>query len=239
MIERLLARIDARDPLSDHDRAALSDAFESPVTIGIGKVFIRQGHRLDRSTLLLSGLVGRYKDLSRGERQISALHIPGDFVDLHSFSLKELDHNIVTLAPCTVVSVPHVRLEALTRDNPHITRLLWFLTNVDAAMHREWELSLGRRDALARIAHLFCELQARLEVVGLVDGDDYVLPLSQAGLAECTGLTPVHVNRTLKQLRERGLVEFRQKRVRIADLPALRDAAEFDPAYLYLRPERQ
>ncbi|SMF61223.1 Crp/Fnr family transcriptional regulator [Allosphingosinicella indica] len=239
MIETLLARIEARDPLADRERDALVDAFDSPTLVGSGRVFIRQGQRLDRSTLLLSGLVGRFKDLSRGERQISALHIPGDFVDLHSFSLKALDHNVVALAPCMVAAIPHTRLENLTREHPHLTRLLWFLTNVDAAMHREWELSLGRRDAVARIAHLFCELRARLEIVGLVDEGGYTLPLSQAALAECTGLTPVHVNRTLKQLRERDLVEFRQKWVCIKDFQGLQQVAEFDPAYLYLRPECQ
>ena len=128
----------------------------------------------------------------------------------------------------------HDRLKALTEEFPHLTRLYWFMTNLDAAIHREWVLSLGRRSALARVAHLFCELQVKLGIVGLADESGYALGLTQADLAECLGLTPVHVNRTLRQLREGGLVEFRGGRVAIGDLAGLRRAAEFDPAYLYL-----
>jgi CRP-like cAMP-binding protein len=107
---------------------------------------------------------------------------------------------------------------------------------MDAAIHREWELSLGRRTALSRIAALFCEMRLRLEVVGMTEGQTYALPLTQTDLAECLGLTPIHVNRTLKELREQGLVHFKSGRVTILDWDRLRDVAEFDPAYLYLEP---
>ena len=113
---------------------------------------------------------------------------------------------------------------------------MWFSTNVDAAIHREWEVSLGRRSAVQRAAHLFCELHVRLGVVGLAEDNGYPLALSQAELAECLGLTPVHVNRVLRDLRERGLVEFRNGRVAFQDLPGLKKLAEFDPGYLYLDP---
>ena len=129
---------------------------------------------------------------------------------------------------------PHDRLRAVTDTHPHLTRLFWFMTNLDASIHREWVLSLGRRSALSRMAHLFCELAVRLGIVGLADETGYDLALTQTDLAECLGLTPVHVNRTLKQLRERGLVEFRGGRVAIQDRPGLERVAEFDPAYLYL-----
>ena len=112
--------------------------------------------------------------------------------------------------------------------------MFWLMTNIDAAIHREWVLSLGRRSALSRMAHLFCELRVRLGVVGMADEMGYDLPLTQTDLAECLGLTSVHVNRTLKELRERGLVEFRGGRVTILDLEGLERVAEFDPAYLYL-----
>ena len=122
----------------------------------------------------------------------------------------------------------------MTRDHPNLTRIYWFTTNLDAAIHREWEVSLGRRDALSRVAHFLCEQYVRLTLVGLADAEGYALPITQGALAECMGLTSVHVNRTLKELRERSIVEFRNGRVKILDQSALEAVAEFDPAYLYL-----
>jgi CRP-like cAMP-binding protein len=151
--------------------------------------------------------------------------------------LKWLDHNIRALTACKVALVPHERLRALSHDHPHLTRLYWFTTNLDAAIHREWELSLGRRPAIARIAHLICEMHVRLGLVGLTHGLEFRLPLTQADLAECVGLTPVHVNRTLKSLREQGLADMQRGRVRILDLGRLQGIAEFNPDYLYLENE--
>jgi CRP-like cAMP-binding protein len=148
--------------------------------------------------------------------------------------LKRLDHHMMTLTPCTVGILPHENLTRITERYPHLTRVYWFSTNLDAAIHREWAVSLGRRDALARTANLFCELHVRLRIVGLTDANSYQLDLTQADLAECLGLTSVHVNRMLKELRERELLEFRAGTVTILDLPELERVAEFDPAYLYL-----
>lgn len=195
---------------------------------------VRSGTELSCSNILLDGLLCRYKDLGNGERQITQLHVPGDFVDLHSFSLKRLDHNIMTLVPSRIALVPHERLLLITEHYPHLARLLWFMTTLDAAIHREWQLSLGRRTAMARIAHLMCELQARLAIVGLTDGDRYRLPITQVDLAECLGLTSIHVNRTLLDLRTRGLAMFREKVVTIEDHAALCRLAEFNPDYLYI-----
>lgn len=195
---------------------------------------VRQGEPLDRSILLVEGMVARHKDLSTGERQITALHVAGDFVDLHGFTLKRLDHNISSLTPCTVAYFPHKNLRLITEQEPHLTRLLWLGTNVDAAMHREWELSLGRRDALARTAHLLCEILARLEVVGLTDAQGFDFPLTQTELAECVGLTPVHVNRTLRRLREQGLARVSKGRVEVLDRDGLAAAGDFRPDYLYI-----
>jgi CRP-like cAMP-binding protein len=184
--------------------------------------------------LILSGLMCRFKDLPNGLRQVTALHVAGDFADLHSFTLKKLDHNVGTMTPCKVAIVPHDRLRMLTEKFPHLTRLLWFSTNLDAAIHREWEVSLGRRSAQERMAHLFCEMDVRLEVVGLASNGSYDLMLTQEELAECLGNTPVHVNRTLQQLREQGLLEFRGGKVTIHDRTGLRHVALFDANYLYV-----
>jgi CRP-like cAMP-binding protein len=234
MIDKHLMKLRARDDISADEEKALRDALGEVINYPADYTFIAPGQELDCSTLLLDGILCRYKDLSDGQRQITELHVAGDFADLHSFTLKHLDHSVMALTPSKIVQVPHEKLRAITEEHQHLARVLWFSTNLDAAIHREWEVSLGRRTALERTAHLFCELQLRLGVVGLATEREYALPITQAELAECLGLTSVHVNRVLKELRERELVEFRSGRVTILDLPQLRRAAEFDPVYLYL-----
>lgn len=234
MIERHLLKLRARDTVSAEEEQAIRAAVKEVRTYPADNVIIRAGQPVGFSTLLLDGIMCRYKDLSEGERQITELNVPGDFADLHSFTLKRLDHNIMTLTPCRVAIVPHEHLTRITELFPHLTRLYWFTTNMDAAIHREWELSLGRRTALARIAALFCEMRLRFGVVGMAEADTYPFPLTQTDLAECVGLTPIHVNRTLKELREQGLVQFKSGRVTILDWDGLQEVAEFDPSYLYL-----
>lgn len=237
MIETHLAKLRARDTISVEEERVIRDSLGEVRSLPTQHTCIRAGERLHSSTLLLEGLMCRYKDLPGGDRQITELHVAGDFLDLHSFSLKQLDHNVMTLTPCRVVLVPHAKLKDITEQHPHLARVYWFLTALDAAIHREWELSLGRRSAIQRIAHLICELRVRLGLIGQADDDGFGLPLTQADLSDCTGLTPVHVNRTLRDLRERGLMDFRGRRVTITDLPGLQAIAEFDDSYLYLRRE--
>ncbi len=237
MIETHLAKLRARDTISPEEEAVIWASLGEVRDLAAHDTCIRAGQRLSVSTLLLKGLMCRYKDLPGGERQITELHVAGDFLDLHSFSLKQLDHNVMTLTPCRVVLVPHTKLTEITEKYPHLARVYWFLTALDAAIHREWELSLGRRTAIQRIAHLVCELRVRLGLIGEADDTGFALPLTQADLSDCTGLTPVHVNRTLRELRERGLMEFRGRRVSLQDLDGLRSLAEFDDSYLYLRRE--
>ncbi len=234
MIDAHLLKLRKRDEVSAEEEQAIRGAVAEVKQVPADKTIVRAGEDLSVSILLLDGILCRYKDLRDGSRQISELHVAGDFADLHSFTLKRLDHSVMALTPCRIAVVPHERLMAITTEHPHLARLFWFMTNLDAAIHREWVLSLGRRSALSRMAHLFCELAARLGIVGLGDDTGYDLDLTQTDLAECLGLTPVHVNRTLKELRERRLVEFRGGRVAIRDRAGLEHAAEFDPAYLYL-----
>lgn len=237
MIEKHLLKLRARDEVTSEEEQVLRALVSEVRSVAPKATVIRAGQRLTTSTLLLEGLMCRYKDLRDGQRQISELHVAGDFVDLHSFTLKRLDHNIMALTACEIAVVPHERLRALTREHPHLTRLYWFTTNMDAAVHREWELSLGRRSAIARIAHLLAETHVRLGLVELAHGLEFRLPLTQVDLAECVGLTPVHVNRTLKALREQGAADMQRGRVRILDLARLHAIAEFNPAYLYLENE--
>ena len=234
MIEKHLLKLRARDEVGPKEEEMIRGLVAGTVDVPADCVFIPAGRELKESTLLLDGWMARAKDLQSGQRQLAELQVAGDFVDLHGFVLKRLDHDIVTLSRCRVGIVPHDRLKELTERSPHLTRLYWFMTNLDAAIQREWTLSLGSRTALARMAHLFCELNARLGIGGFAEKDSYDFPLTQVELGECLGLTSVHVNRTLQELRRRGLLALENRRVTIHDLEALKQVAEFDGLYLYV-----
>jgi CRP-like cAMP-binding protein len=199
-----------------------------------GRVIVRAGVTLSQCTLVIDGFVCRYQDLKDGQRQIMEMHVPGDFVDLHSFLLKRLEHNIGSLTPVRLAFFPHDKIREITEAHPHLARMLWFSTLLDAAIHRERILSVGRRSALARIAHLLCEIHCRLKVVGLTGEAGYKLPITQADIADACGLTSVHVNRMLKQLRDQELLTFRNSEVTIHEWDRLTRIAEFSDSYLFL-----
>jgi CRP-like cAMP-binding protein len=234
MITRLFLQTHRTPVLSDDERTALEAAAATTINYAVKRVIVRERAPLTHCTLLLNGFVERYKDTPDGRRQILAIHVPGDFVDLHSYPLKYLEHSVAALTPVTVATFPHEAIRALTGSSATLTELLWRSTLIDAAINREWIVSVGARGAAVRLAHLFCEMFVRLERIGLTRERDYDFPVTQIDLADACGLTAVHANRMLRQLRERGLVEFRQGLVRILDWDGLRDHGEFDPAYLYL-----
>ena len=233
-IHRLLVKLRARDVVGDEEERVLRDAVEAIVEFPAGRTIVRAGATLSHSTLVVEGILARYKDLSEGQRQIQEIHLPGDFTDLHGFVLKRLDHNIGALTGVRIATVPHDRLKRITEEQPHLSRLLWFSTLLDAAIQREKIVSVGRRPALARVAHLICEMFVRLDLIGMSEDHSFALPITQLDLADATGLTSVHVNRMLKQLRDDGLMTFRGGMVQIHDWEGLRRAGEFDTAYLYL-----
>lgn len=234
MIEVHLQKLRARDEISAEEERVIRALVGEIVDVPADRTFIRHGVELQQSVLLLEGWMARAKDLPSGQRQLAELHVSGDFVDLHGFTLKRLEHDVVTLTRCRVALVPHERLKEMTERHPHLTRVYWFMTNLDAAIQREWTLSLGRRTALARMANLFCEMNIRLGIGGLAHDDSYEFPLTQIELGECLGLTSVHVNRTLQELRRLGLVELEGRRMKILDFGQLKRVADFDDAYLYL-----
>ena len=234
MIDAHLRKLRQRDEISAAEESAIRNAISEVKKVPADSTVIRRGEPLTNSQLLLDGWLARTKDLRSGQRQITELHVPGDFADLHSFTLKRLEHDVLSLTPCTLALVPHDNLRAITEKHPHLTRVYWFMTNLDGAIQREWTLSVGRRSALSSMANLFCELFVRLEIGGLTSGNSYAFPLTQDEIGSCLGLTGVHVNRTLQELRRRGLIEVERGRVTILDRPGLEAVAEFDPAYLYL-----
>lgn len=162
-----------------------------------------------------------------------SLYIPGDFVDLDGFKLKSLDHNVVAIGSAKFAAYSHDALANLSEHCPRLAELFWLSSLLDAAIHRAWIFRLGRLEAEARAAHLFCELHARLEMVGLAQDVSFALPLTQSDLGAALSLTVVHTNRVLRSLRERGLITFRNRQVEIHDRKALVNLGEFDPAYLY------
>jgi CRP-like cAMP-binding protein len=234
MISVHLKKLRKRTEISAEEERAIRNSVAETRRFAADEVAIRSGERLHSSMVLLDGWMARSKDLQSGERQVTELHIAGDFADLHSFTLKCLDHDVLTLTECTVAMVPHDRLKEITERYPHLGRVYWLSTNIDAAMHREWALSLGQRSAISRMAHLFCELYVRLDVVGRTKGNACELPLTQRELSECLGLTVVHANRTLQELRRRGLVEMENRQLTILNRRGLEAIAEFDDSYLFL-----
>ncbi|MGE5562549.1 MAG: Crp/Fnr family transcriptional regulator [Bacillota bacterium] len=235
MIEAHLKKLRARDDLSNAEEEAVRSLVSEVVEVQQDRTVIRHDQDLHNSTMLLSGWLARAKDLPNGQRQLAELHVAGDFADLHSFTLKYLDHDVISLTPCRLALVPHERLREVMERFPHLARLYWLMTNIDAAIQREWTLSVGSRTAISRMAHLFCEMNVRLGIVDLAVGNSYDFPLTQTELGECLGLTSVHVNRTLQELRRRGLIDLEGRRLWIHDLEALKEVASFDERYLYVQ----
>jgi CRP-like cAMP-binding protein len=233
-IADLLRKLRMRDEVTEREATILRSAITDTVKFPAGKTIVRIGAPISQSTLLVDGMISRYRDLKDGQRQIMELHVAGDFVDLHGFLLKRLDHNVGALTPATVAFVPHERLAQITAEEPHLARLLWLSTLMDASIQREQILSMGRRPAVARIGHLMCELCMRLEVIGLAENRSFDLPLTQLDLGDATGLTAIHVNRMLRELREQKLLTFRGGRVQIHDWEALQSLSDFDPTYLHI-----
>lgn len=228
----LIANLAARDTLSEHERAILRDLCRREKTVPAKFDIVEEGASPTHSCLMIEGYSARYHILADGRRQISAIHIAGDFVDLHSFLLGQMDHGVASLTECRVSLVPHEYLRRLTESEPHLSRLFWLSTLIDAAIHRIWLVAAGRLSAIGQLAHLICETYSRLLIVKRADHMTLHFPISQIELGDALGLSSVHVNRTIRELRERGLVEWRGAQVTILDWGGLVDVAQFDPTYL-------
>jgi CRP-like cAMP-binding protein len=235
VIDTLIRKLEQYGPVPDEERQFLSNMVARIVAHDVGDTIVSEGSSPTESCIIVDGFAGRVKILPDGGRQIMAFHIPGDFCDLHSFLLRQMDHGIQALSRCRIAKVPHAKILEITERFPRLTRALWWDVAVDGAIHREWMTSMGRRSAYEQIAHLLCEMLLRLRAVGLSDGRTYELPLTQADLGDAFGLSTVHVNRTLQALRRGNLIVSDGKRITIPDIDALKEAAGFDPAYLETR----
>lgn len=237
MPQHLIDKLERFTRLSDEDRQVLKALARKVRLIEAGVDIIQEGDRPETVNLFLDGWACRYKQLEDGRRQIVAFFVPGDLCDIHVYVLREMDHAIAAITPVCLATVPReILLDTMDR-HPRITRALWWESLVNAAIQREWTVNIGRRTALERLAHLFCELFLRLRAVGLAEGSTCPFPLTQLELADATGLTNVHVNRTLKEMRNAGLILLKSRQLTVPDLAALQKAALFNPNYLHLERE--
>jgi CRP-like cAMP-binding protein len=235
----LFRELELRDTLSDAEKQALTAAVEEVRKVPARTDIARQGDKPTRSILLLSGMVTRYAELPDGKRQITALHVPGDFVDLHSFPLKIMDHSVATVVVSRVAYFPHAAIEKITETLPHLTRMLWMLTLIDGSRHRQWITAMGTLPALERTAHLICELALRMTRDGTNPPQTIPLPITQVEFAETLGLSAVHTNRTIQTLKARGLIGWARNEVHILDWKGLLKLGNFDPTFLHFEKLRR
>ncbi|WP_429589616.1 Crp/Fnr family transcriptional regulator [Sphingomonas zeicaulis] len=199
---------------------------------------IREGEAPRAVFLIVKGWACRYKMLEDGRKQIVGFLVPGDLCDLNNSLLVEMDHSLGAITRVHHVEIAHDVLKRLTEQHPGIARALWIQLLAGLSIQREWTLNLGQRIAIERIGHLFCELFVRMRAVGLAEGGAFELPITQNDIADATGLTAVHVNRTLQELRGRELINLHNRTLRILDFESLSDLSLFSPSYLHMQPEQ-
>jgi CRP-like cAMP-binding protein len=234
MIEALLMNLGHRDVLPESERTMLRKLLRKERQFAKGEDLVVDGSRPPFSTLIVDGFAARYKLTQDGTRQITALHVAGDFIDLHAFLMKTMDHGIVALSHCRVALAEHADLKEITESAPHLTRLLWLDTLVHGSIHRSWIVAMGRRAKSSHLAHIICELFVRLRAVDRVDANSFRFPLSQSEMADVMGLSLVHMNRVIQGMRREGLISWVNQTITILDWDRLRSVAEFDPTYLNL-----
>ena len=228
----LARKLGAFVALSDAELGVLSDLFRRRRRFPALMDMVFEGQTDQAAYVVASGWVCSYKLLRGGRRQIVDFQVPGDFLGLRSVLFRTSDHNV---EPVTKVEASEVTVGDLLGAFQHTPRLatavLWAASR-DEAMVVEHLVGLGRRDAIERMAHFLLELYARLRLVGLADRKGFACPLSQYLLADALGLSAVHVNRVLRQLREEGLCTFQKGHVAFDDYEGMVKLAGFDRAYL-------
>jgi CRP-like cAMP-binding protein len=228
-----LRKLEKRVPFSAGDRTAFQSLPFTIKELHAGSYIVRERDRIKHCCILLSGFAFRSKIVGNGGRQILSIHIPGDVVDIQHAMLGSADHNIQMLTTGEVALVSATAMKEIAFTHPTIGQALWLETLVDGSIFREWIANVGRRDARTRISHLLCEFAVRLHTAGLTDGHRYELPMTQEQLGDATGLTGVHVNRTMQGLRSEGLITSDKRAITIEDWKALTKVGDFDTAYLH------
>ena len=227
-------RLASRSILTDEEEAAIIGLTGQLKEVAAHIDFVRLGEQVDHSCLVVDGLVGRFGQNKEGVRQITCLHIPGDMADLPSVVSPKSGWGLAALTRTTILRVPHSDLRRIAARHSGVAEAFWRDCVADGSIFSEWVVNVGRRDALARLAHLFCEMAIRCDRAGLGDRHAFPLPLTQNDLGDATGLTSVHVNRTLRELRTRAVVTMRAGAVTIHDWDQLVSIGDFDDAFMLL-----
>lgn len=233
-INPLLAMLERVFDLTEHERLSLEQVPLRQHVFAAEQTIAREGDRPTRSFMLLDGIAATAKVISTGKRQITNLHIPGDMPDLLSLHLEVLDSDVRAITQCRVAFMEHWALRHLCEENPRIAAALWKNSLIDAAIYREWVTNIGQRQAPQRLGHVFCEMMLRMKAIGLNSGMSCPFAVSQAVLGEVTGMSTVHVNRSLMELRGEQLVSFEKGVLTIHDWDRLAEFAGFDETYLHL-----
>lgn len=234
--EYFVRYLQRRDALSEADIARLRAIQSTRVLYQPGDVIVPLARIATRSCMMLRGMSARQHTLvdRPDEHVITALHVPGDFVDLHGFVLAGLEHEVISMGVSEVEFVDHGELIEITNHFPHLTRLLWMSTVIDAAIHRQWLVAAASLRSSAHLAHLLCEIYTRMATVGAAHGQKFTLPLLQKELADILGYTSIHINRAVRDLRDRKFVRWVGQDVTILNWDGLARLARFDPTYLEL-----
>jgi CRP-like cAMP-binding protein len=232
----LLRKLQALHALSAEEEAAIVSAISETSAVSRGDEIAIDGSKPNHSTVVVEGIACRYKSFADGRRQILSFQYPGDITDLYSYVLKRLDHGVVALTPGTIAKIPHETIQALCEKFPNLAYALWRDTLVDTSKLHSSIMSLGTRTSKERLAHFIAEQYVRMIAVGLIQpGQPMELGVTQHDLAEATGLSLVHVNKTLKKLKDDGLVNWDRNEMKILNWEDLKSAALFDPTYLHFK----
>ena len=237
LTDALIRKLRVNAALDAEDIATIERLPFTREQLAAATVIVHEGERPSRCCLVVDGFLFRAKTTEDGKRQILSFHVPGDIPDLQSLHLHVMDHDLTTLSKCTVGFIPHEALHEITRARPKVAAVLWRETLIDSALFRDWIVNVSRRPAPARMAHLISELARRLDAVGLLKDDQAYLPLTQVHLADALGLTSVHVNRVLQELRKDGVMDLKDRVLRFADAKRLEELGAFDPLYLHQHPK--
>jgi CRP-like cAMP-binding protein len=239
LAQPVIRRLNIMRRLTDEGVTALEQMIrESTRRARAGEDLICEGDPIDSVRIILSGWLCRYRALENGRRQILNFVLPGETCDAYAYLLPVMDHSVGTVTPVVYAEIKRQRFEKLVASNQLLGEAFWCETLLMGTIQREWAVNLGRRIALERVAHILCELFERLRPVGLLEGNTCNFPITQTDLADATGLSVVHLNRTLQELRSAKLITLRERTLTIEDLAGLKQIALFSPNYLHLYQKR-
>ncbi len=237
-LARFLERLRLRSVLAPEEAEAILGLPGTVVVYGAHRDLVRMGDHIHVASLVLDGLAARFDANKRGERQITAVHIPGDMCDLHSIIFPVANWGIELLTKTTILKVPHAALRTIASQYPAVAAAFWRDTVVDAGILAKWVANMGRKDSRSRFAHLLCEIGSRMELAGVASRASFQLKMTQQNIADALGLTLVHVNRKIQELRSEGLIQTTKGEIRILDWPALAEIADFRYSYMQIPQDR-